>query len=92
MSSDIQFTALGPTHIGRMRAIRATYAFDGTRFLPGGAAVLLDGDRIVGVETVRVDVPEGVEVTEYAGEIIDKINRKRNHISTTTQHQAPPRI
>lgn len=36
-----------------MRAIRAACAFDGTRFLPGGATVVWDGDRIVGVEPGR---------------------------------------
>ena len=33
-----------------MHALRAAHAFDGTQFLPGGATVLIDGDRIVGVE------------------------------------------
>ena len=47
-----------------MRAVRAAHAFDGRRFLPGGATVLLGGDRIIGVETGRVDVPDGIEVSE----------------------------
>jgi imidazolonepropionase-like amidohydrolase len=53
-----------------MHAIRAAYAFDGTRFLPGGATVVLDADRIVGVENDRVELPAGVEVTEYAGTVL----------------------
>ena len=54
-----------------MHAIRAAHAFfDGARFLPEGATVLLDGDQIVGVETGRVDVPDGVEVTQYAGTVL----------------------
>lgn len=48
-----------------MHAIRAAHAFDGTRFLTGGVTVLLDGDRIVGVETGRIDVPDRVEVRDY---------------------------
>ena len=34
-----------------MCAIRAAHAFDGTQFLPGGATVLVDGDRIAGIHT-----------------------------------------
>jgi imidazolonepropionase-like amidohydrolase len=50
-----------------VRAIRAAHAFDGARFLPGGATVLLDGEWIVGVESGRFEVAGDVEVTEYAG-------------------------
>ena len=49
-----------------MHAIRAAHAFDGNRFLPGGATVLVDGDRIVGVETGRDGLPADVEVAAYA--------------------------
>lgn len=49
-----------------MQAVRAARAFDGTRFLPGGATVVVDDDRIVGVETGRFDVPAGIEVTDHA--------------------------
>jgi imidazolonepropionase-like amidohydrolase len=50
-----------------MRAIRAAHAFDGRRFLALGATVLLDEDRIVGLEPRAVDLPASVEVTEYDG-------------------------
>ena len=53
-----------------MQAIRAAHAFDGTQFLPGGATLLVDGDRIAGVHTGRLDLPEGVEVTEYDGTVL----------------------
>jgi hypothetical protein len=53
-----------------MHAIRAAHAFDGTRFWPGGATVLVDGDRIVGVHNGRVDLPGGVEVSEYDGTVL----------------------
>lgn len=33
-----------------MHAIRAAHAFDGRVFLPDGATVVVDQDRIVGVE------------------------------------------
>jgi hypothetical protein len=48
-----------------MHAIRAPQVFDGFRFLSEGATAVLNGDRIAGVETGRVDLPDGVEVTEY---------------------------
>jgi imidazolonepropionase-like amidohydrolase len=63
-----------------MYAIRAAHAFDGTRFLPGGATVLLDGDRILGVETGRVDLPERVEVTEYAGTVLPGLIDCHTHL------------
>ena len=39
------------TIVDHMYAIRAARAFDGTRFLPDGATVVLDGDQILGVES-----------------------------------------
>jgi imidazolonepropionase-like amidohydrolase len=60
--------------------IRAAHAFDGTRFLPGGATVLLDGDRIVGVESGRVGLPEGVEVAEYAGTVLPGLIDCHTHL------------
>ena len=63
-----------------MQGIRAAHAFDGTRFLPGGATVLFDGDRIVGVETGRVDVPDGVEVTDYAGTVLPGLIDCHTHL------------
>src|SRR3954452_10841439 len=52
-----------------MRAIRAASAFDGERFLPG-ATVVMEGDRIVGVETRGSEVPAGTEVAEYSGTVL----------------------
>src|SRR3712207_7281171 len=45
-----------------MHAIRAAYAFDGDRFLDEGATVLVEGERIVGVETGTATVPDHLEV------------------------------
>jgi imidazolonepropionase-like amidohydrolase len=53
-----------------MRAIRAPAAFDGERFLEGGATVLVDGERIVGVEPFGFDVPHGTEETSYDGTLL----------------------
>lgn len=63
-----------------MHAIRAEHAFDGTRFLPGGATVLLDGDRIVGVETGRVDVPDRIEVRNYTGTVLPGLIDCHTHL------------
>jgi imidazolonepropionase-like amidohydrolase len=52
----------------------------GRRFLPGGATVLLDGDRIVGVETGRVDVSDGVEVTACAGAVLPGLIDCHTHL------------
>jgi imidazolonepropionase-like amidohydrolase len=51
-------------------AWRAPHAFDGTRFLPGGATVLVDGQQIVGVESVDFPVPDGCEVSSYDGTLM----------------------
>ncbi|WP_183096109.1 amidohydrolase family protein [Nocardioides stalactiti] len=53
-----------------MLAIRASHAFDGNAFLPGGATVLVDGERIVGVEAGDHAVPEGCEVASYGGTVL----------------------
>ena len=53
-----------------MFALRAPRAFDGTRFLPGGATVLVDGERIAGVEAGDFAVPDGCAVSEYDGTLL----------------------
>lgn len=63
-----------------MRVIRAAHAFDGSRFLPGGATVLLDADRIVGVQTGRVDALDGVEVTEFSGTVLPGLIDCHTHL------------
>lgn len=53
-----------------MHAVRAPHAFDGTRFLPGGATVLVEADRIIGVEPGGYDVPHDCPVTSYDGTLL----------------------
>ena len=53
-----------------MFAIRASHAYDGHRFLPGGATVVVEGDRIVGVEPGGHPLPHDVEVTAYDGTLL----------------------
>jgi imidazolonepropionase-like amidohydrolase len=50
-----------------MHAYRASRAFDGRRFLAGGALVLVEGRTIVAVQPGAAPAPEGCAVTELAG-------------------------
>jgi imidazolonepropionase-like amidohydrolase len=50
-----------------MFGIRAGRAFDGERVVPGGALVLVDEDRIAGVEPGTAPAPEGCQVLEVPG-------------------------
>ena len=51
-------------------AVRAARAFDGERFLPGGATVLVEGDRVVGVEAAAFRPADDVPVTEVPGTLL----------------------
>lgn len=53
-----------------MQAWRAPRAFDGDRFLPGGATVLVEGDRIVGVESADFTVPSDCPVMSFDGTLL----------------------
>lgn len=57
-------------HTRIVQAWRAPRAFDGDRFLPGGATVLVEGDRIVGVESADFTVPSDCPVTSYDGTLM----------------------
>ena len=50
-----------------MQAYRADVAFDGERTLPGGALVIVDDGRIVGVERADAAVPDGCPVMHVPG-------------------------
>jgi imidazolonepropionase-like amidohydrolase len=50
-----------------VHAYRADHAFDGARVLDGGALVLVDDGRIVGVEPARAAPPDGCPVTHLPG-------------------------
>lgn len=63
-----------------MHALRAPVAFDGHRFLEGGATVLVDGDRIVGVEKAGCDLPEGCELTSYEGTVLPGLFDAHAHL------------
>jgi imidazolonepropionase-like amidohydrolase len=46
-------------------AVRASACFDGERFVAGGATVLVDRDRILGVEPSSYDVPAGCPLHDH---------------------------
>lgn len=50
-----------------MHGYRADIAFDGERSLPGGALVLVDDGRIIGVEPASAPAPAGCSVTHLPG-------------------------
>ena len=56
--------------MGTRWAVRARRAFDGERFLPAGATVVVDGDRIVGVEPAGHALPDDVGVAEVDGTLL----------------------
>ncbi|MGH3348870.1 MAG: amidohydrolase family protein [Nocardioides sp.] len=53
-----------------MQVVRAARAFDGARFVDDGVTVLVDGDKIVGVEGPHHEPPEGSEVATYDGTLL----------------------
>ena len=53
-----------------MHALRASAAFDGERFVPGGATVLLEDGVIWGVEPVGYEVPADCRVTSFEGTML----------------------
>ncbi len=53
-----------------MFAIRAASAYDGLRFRDEGVTVLVEHDRIVGVEGPHHEPPVGCELTTYGGTLL----------------------
>jgi imidazolonepropionase-like amidohydrolase len=54
--------------------------YDGTRFVPGGATVLLDADTIVGVEPYDHAVPVACPVTTYDGTLMPGLVNVHVHL------------
>jgi imidazolonepropionase-like amidohydrolase len=65
-----------------MHAVSAPHAFDGNRFLPGGATVIIDGDRIVGVEAFGCDLPDGCTRASYDGTLLPGLVNAHSHLAS----------
>jgi imidazolonepropionase-like amidohydrolase len=63
-----------------VRAFRAAVVFDGQRFLAGGATVLVEGDRIVGVEGFGFTTPVDVPVEEHPGTLLPGLVDAHAHL------------
>ena len=53
-----------------MQAIEAPIAFDGERFMPGGATVIVEDGVIKGVESAGYEVPAECPLTAFEGTIL----------------------
>ena len=65
-----------------MYAVRAPTCFDGSRFLPGGATVLVADGRVAGVEPFGCDLPEGCELASYDGTLLPGLVDSHVHLVT----------
>ncbi|MDZ5620680.1 amidohydrolase family protein [Nocardioides bizhenqiangii] len=75
-----------------MLALRASHAFDGARFLEGGATVLVEGERIVGVEPVGFPVPDGCEVSSSRGTLLPGLVDAHAHLVSDAQPGSLERV
>ena len=75
-----------------MHAIRASHAFDGTRFLPGGATVLVEGDSILGVEKLTFVVPSDCATTSLEGTLLPGLFDVHTHLVTDSGPMALSRV
>jgi imidazolonepropionase-like amidohydrolase len=64
-------------------AVRAARAFDGERFRAGGATVVVEDDRIMGVEAASYALPDDVPVTEVAGTLLPGLVDCHVHLVST---------
>jgi len=53
-----------------MRALRAPTAFEGERFMSGGATVFVEDSVIKGVESVGYEVPADCSLTTFNGTVL----------------------
>jgi imidazolonepropionase-like amidohydrolase len=75
-----------------VHALRAPHVFDGTRFLPGGALVLVDGAHVVGVEPVGHPLPHDCPVATYTGTLLPGLFDMHTHLVTDSGPMALDRV
>jgi len=75
-----------------MYAVRTPTCFDGSRFLPGGATVLVADGRVAGVEPFGCDLPEGCELASYDGTLLPGLVDSHVHLVTDSGPDALGRV
>ena len=76
-----------------MYAVRAGACFDGERFVAGGATVLVDGGRILGVEPAAYDLPSDCPVRDYdAATVLPGLIDTHVHLVTDSAPMALDRV
>jgi imidazolonepropionase-like amidohydrolase len=74
-------------------AFRAGACFDGERFVAGGATVLVDGGRILGVEPAAYDLPSDCPVRDYdAATVLPGLIDTHVHLVTDSAPMALDRV
>lgn len=73
-----------------MWAIKATRCFDGEHFRPDGVTVLVEGDRIRGVEPLGFDVPHGCSVSTCDGTLLPGLIDGHVHLVAQSTRPGSP--
>ena len=63
-----------------MHAVRAQQVFDGEAFRRGGATVVLEDGRILGVEAFDHPLPDGCPVSNHAGTLLPGLIEAHTHL------------
>ena len=75
-----------------MLAVRAHHAFDGEKVRPGGAVVLVERGRIVGVEPIGFTPPDGCEVVDSDGTVLPGLINAHVHLCGDSRDGALERL
>ena len=75
-----------------MHAVRAARAFDGEAFRDGGATVIVDDGRIVGVEPFDHALPDGCPVSTHEGTLLPGLIEAHTHLVTDSGPAALDRV
>jgi imidazolonepropionase-like amidohydrolase len=71
-----------------MLAFRAPAAFNGERFMPGGATVIVEDGVIKGVESVGYEVPADCPLATFEGTMLPGLFDAHVHLVLTQRPEA----